>query len=86
VPLIETFQGTILVADDNEEIRDPLAELLRAHGYRLIAVSNGEQALLEIYSQPVDLAMLDVMMPGQYGFSVCRAVKARPETRLIPTR
>lgn len=84
MPLIETFQGTILVADDNQEIRDPLTELLRVHGYRVIAVDNGKRALQEIYSQPVDLALLDVMMPGQSGFSVCRAVKARPETRLIP--
>ena len=78
------LQGTILVADDNEAIRDPLAELLRLQGYQVIAVENGEQAFLEICSQPVDLALLDVMMPGQTGFAVCRAVKARPETRLIP--
>ena len=79
-----SVQGTILVADDNESIREPLTELLRLQGYTVIAVDNGEQALLEISSQPVDLALLDVMMPGQSGFSVCRAVKSRPETRLIP--
>ena len=39
------------------------------------------QILLE---QTVDLALLDVMMPGQTGFAVCRAVKSNPETRLIP--
>ncbi len=77
-------QGTILVADDSEEIREPLTELLRTHGYRVIAVENGEQAFMEICSQPVDLALLDVMMPGRTGFSVCRAVKARPETCLVP--
>ncbi len=58
--------------------------MLRLQGYRVIAVDNGEQALQEICSQPVDLALLDVMMPGQSGFAVCRAVKSRPETRLIP--
>jgi putative two-component system response regulator len=84
VAFIETFQGTILVADDNESIRDPLTEMLRLQGYRVIAVDNGERALQEICSQPVDLALLDVMMPGQSGFAVCRAVKSRPETRLIP--
>jgi putative two-component system response regulator len=80
----ESFQGTILVADDNEAIREPLTEMLRLQGYRVIAVDNGEQALEEICSQPVDLALLDVMMPGQSGFSVCRIVKSQPETRLIP--
>ena len=77
-------QGTILVADDNEGIREPLVELLRMHGYSVIAVGDGEQAFMEICSQPVDLALLDVMMPGRTGFSVCRAIKARPETCLVP--
>jgi putative two-component system response regulator len=77
-------KGTILVADDNEGIREPLSELLRVHGYRVIAVADGEQAFMEICSQPVDLALLDVKMPGRTGFSVCRAVKARPETCLVP--
>jgi len=77
-------QGTILVADDNEGIREPLVELLRMHGYSVIAVGDGEQAFMEICSQPVDVALLDVMMPGRTGFSVCRAIKARPETCLVP--
>ena len=77
-------KGTILVADDNEGIREPLSELLRVHGYRVIAVADGEQAFMEICSQPVDLALLDVKMPGRTGISVCRGVKARPETCLVP--
>jgi putative two-component system response regulator len=84
VPGNGTSKGTILVADDNEGIREPLVELLRMQGYRVIAVADGEQAFVELCSQPVDLALLDVMMPGRTGFSVCRAVKSRPETRLVP--
>jgi putative two-component system response regulator len=84
VSLNGTSQGTILVADDNEGIREPLVELLRTHGYRVIAVADGEQAYMEICSQPVDLALLDVMMPGRTGFSVCQAVKSRAETCLVP--
>lgn len=80
----ETSQGTILVADDNEEIREPLVELLRTHGYRVIAATDGDQAFNEICSRPVDLALLDVMMPGRTGFSVCQAVKSMPETCLVP--
>jgi putative two-component system response regulator len=80
----ETLQGTILVADDNEAIREPLTELLRAQCYRVIAVDNGEQALIEMHTQPVDVALLDVIMPGLTGFSVCRALKSKAETRLIP--
>jgi putative two-component system response regulator len=77
-------QGTILVADDNESIRESLVEMLRAHRYRVIDVADGDRAFLEICSQSVDLALLDVMMPGRSGFSVCRAVKSRPETCLVP--
>ena len=77
-------QGTILVADDNDSIREPLVQMLRAHDYRVISVTDGERAFVEICSQPVDLALLNVMMPGRTGFSVCRAVKARAETCLLP--
>jgi putative two-component system response regulator len=47
-------------------------------------VDNGEQALIEIRSRSVDLVLLDVIMPGQTGFAICRILKSRPETRLIP--
>jgi len=65
VPANGISQGTILVADDNEGIREPLVELLRMRGYSVIAVGDGEQAFMEICSQPVDVALLDVMMPGR---------------------
>ena len=84
VPSITSLKGIILVADDDENVREPLVELLRLNCYRVIAVENGEQAFKEICSQPVDLVLLDVMMPGPTGFSVCRAIKIRPETRFVP--
>jgi putative two-component system response regulator len=84
VSLNGSLKGTILVADDNESIREPLVEMLRSQCYRVIAVDDGERAFLEACSQPVDLVLLDVMMPGPTGFSVCRAIKARPETRFLP--
>src|SRR5579863_4773436 len=81
---ITSLKGIILVADGNESVREPLLELLRLNCYRVIAVENGEQAFKEACSQRVDLVLLDVMMPGPTGFSVCRAIKARPETRFLP--
>ncbi|HEV2522758.1 MAG TPA: HD domain-containing phosphohydrolase [Candidatus Acidoferrales bacterium] len=79
-----SVKGTILVADDNASVREPLIELLRSHCYRVISAEDGDHAFTEVCSHPVDLVLLDVMMPGPTGFSVCRAIKARPETRFVP--
>ncbi len=76
--------GTVLVADDSEDNRESLCHLLRLHGYRVVSAEDGTQALEALAREPIDLALLDVMMPHCTGFAVCRAVKARPETRLIP--
>jgi len=84
VSSITSLKGIILVADDDESVRAPLIEMLRLNCYRVIAVDNGEQAFKAACSQPVDLVLLDIMMPGPTGFSVCRAIKARPETRFVP--
>jgi len=84
VSSISSFKGVILVADDDENIREPLIELLRLNCYRVVAVENGDQAFKKVCAQVVDLVLLDVMMPGPSGFSVCRAIKSRPETRFLP--
>jgi putative two-component system response regulator len=76
--------GTILVADDNQSARDILEMMLRTHGYRVLSAADGPQALAFLQQEPIDLALIDVVMPGQSGFAVCRAAKDRPETRLTP--
>src|SRR5579863_105604 len=58
--------------------------MLRRHGYRVFAVSDGQQALQLLEQEAIDLALIDVVMPGESGFAVCRAAKDRPETRLTP--
>lgn len=75
---------TILVADDQEPNRDLFSTLLKARGYQVVCAEDGNQALDFVRAKPVDLALLDVMMPGRTGFAVCRAVKSDPKTRLIP--
>ena len=76
--------GTILVADDNQSARDILEMMLRTHGYRVLSAADGPQALAFLQQETIDLALIDVVMPGQSGFAVCRAAKDRPETRLTP--
>lgn len=77
-------QSTILVADDDPANREILTVFLEDEGYRVVTAPDGDQALLFLEREDVDVVLLDVLMPGQTGFSVCRALRARPETRLLP--
>ena len=76
--------ATILLADDNEDLRETLQYMLRSHGYRVLCAPDGDSALREVANNSVDVVMLDVHMPARSGFSVCREIKSRPETRLVP--
>jgi signal transduction histidine kinase/FixJ family two-component response regulator len=74
---------TILLADDNTDMRDYLQKLLDKH-YRVVAVSNGVEALKIIETSSPDLILTDVMMPLMDGFGLLRAVRDNPSTRSIP--
>jgi putative two-component system response regulator len=74
----------ILVVDDEAAVRDGLQALLERKGYVVRAAESGANALDECVSFRPDLILLDVLMPGQDGFDVCREIKSNPETRLIP--
>jgi len=84
MPTSETHEGIILLADDNEANRDLLSALLSAEGYQVVCAADGQQALAQVDSGSIDLALLDVVMPRPTGFEVCQAMKSKPETRLIP--
>ena len=76
--------GKILVADDEPAARSGLEVLLRRQDYEVIGVEDGHAALEHCARFRPDLVLLDVVMPGLDGFSVCRQIKADPETRLTP--
>jgi putative two-component system response regulator len=82
--LDHAIAGTILVADDSAANRELLEELLTTQGFRVIAVPDGALALQELSRTPIDLVLLDVMMPHFNGFEVCQKIKNNPETYLIP--
>jgi cyclic di-GMP phosphodiesterase len=77
-------KATILVADDNDTNRELLSDILTGEGYKVICAEDGEKALLEIRNRAVDLALLDVVMPGKSGLEICQMIKFNPETRFIP--
>jgi putative two-component system response regulator len=76
--------GNILVADDQVANRELLDELLTTQGFKVISVADGAEALDQLSKVPIDLVLLDVMMPHLNGFEVCEKIKANPETYLIP--
>jgi len=76
----------VLVVDDEAGNREVLTRLLRRRGYDVQAVADGESALalIERAAWLPDLVLLDVMLPGVDGFTVCRHIKANDLTRLVP--
>jgi putative two-component system response regulator len=84
MPDLEVAQAIVLVADDSEANREVLAEMLRLEGHTVILAEDGDEALGLFSRGSIDLAILDVMMPRRTGFAVCRALKSKPETRLVP--
>ena len=80
----ERHQGVILVADDNESNRELLSALLGTEGYWVVCAADGREALARVENEPIDVALLDVVMPRPTGFEVCQTMKSKPKTRLIP--
>jgi two-component system, cell cycle response regulator len=74
----------ILVVDDVPANARLLEARLRAEGCDVRVALNGADALRLARSGPVDLVLLDVVMPGLTGFEVCRALKADPLTAHVP--
>lgn len=81
---IGSGKATILVADDDDMNRELLSDILIGEGYKVICAEDGNEAIHAINTRTVDLALLDVLMPGKTGFDVCESIKTRPETRFIP--
>lgn len=74
----------ILVADDEAPVLDLVRELLTQKGYQIIPAVDGEEALEKIRTELPDLVILDIVMPKQDGFSVCKTVRSTVETMFIP--
>ncbi len=76
---------TVLVVDDDQDIRDALCELLREEGYRAVSVGNGEEALLYLSSRERPcVILLDLMMPIMDGWEFRRRQQNDPDLAKIP--
>ena len=74
----------ILIAEDEDDIRELIALALRMDGHEVLAVSNGRQAYDKALSDSPDLVLMDVRMPKMTGLQVCRRLKGRNDTKDIP--
>ncbi|CQR55817.1 response regulator transcription factor [Paenibacillus riograndensis] len=74
---------TILIADDEAEIAELIAIHLEREGYHTVKVSNGRAAMQAVQSQPVDLAILDIMMPELDGHEVTRQIREQYRMPII---
>ncbi len=75
---------TILVVDDERNIRNILDFTLNAEGFNVISAASGDEALKQAASASPDLIILDVMMPGGDGFTACQHLKQNQDTASIP--
>ena len=76
-------QDHILVVDDDTEIRSLLGDYLRRNGYRATAVADGKAMSTALSRGKVDLIVLDLMLPGEDGLSLCRSLRAKSDTPVI---
>jgi DNA-binding response OmpR family regulator len=72
---MDNAKPRILVVEDEAAIRDGLTDVLVYHGYRVDAVGDGREGLQKALSGQYDLLLLDVMLPGRDGFSICDEVR-----------
>ncbi len=74
----------ILVAEDDRDIADLIAHYLQKQGWNAHVASAGDDALAYAKRHPVDLVVLDLMLPGLSGLEVCRALRSDKATEAIP--
>lgn len=72
---------TILIVDDEQDMRNLINVMLRQSGFQTVQANGGHEALIVLEQQPIDLVILDVMMPHMDGFAVCKEIR---KTSVVP--
>ncbi|MES2176009.1 response regulator transcription factor [Sphingobium sp. AR-3-1] len=73
----------LLLVDDERSIREPLAQYLGRNGFRVTAVESASEARLRLAANAIDMVILDIMMPGEDGLSLCRHIRETSEIPVI---
>lgn len=71
----------VLVADDDENIRELILVTLEDEGFEVFSAKDGNEAVAKAKQVKPDLVILDVMMPGKVGYQVCEEIRKDPATK-----
>jgi two-component system response regulator MprA len=71
-----TTTGRVLLAEDDQRLRESLARVLTFEGYQVTFAADGSEALIALADKTFDVVVLDVMMPNVDGLTVCRRMRA----------
>jgi len=74
-------QLRVLIVEDDREIREMVALMVRGMGYAIVTASTGREALTRLREHMADIVLLDLMMPEMDGFEFCRVVQGEPALR-----
>lgn len=75
---------TVLVVDDEISILEPLSMLLEYEGFQVVSTTNGEDTFKKVAETKPDLILLDILMSGTDGRTICKQLKQNKGTRSIP--
>jgi len=81
---MKTDEKTILVVDDEQDIRDLLTYNLKKDGFKTIAAKNGKEALVFLESEKIDGIVLDLMMPVMDGLETCKIIRNSDKFSDVP--
>ncbi len=78
------LRESVLVVEDEADIRELVSYNLLKEGYQVAGVASGEDALMAVEAKVPDLILLDIMLPGLDGLTICRRLKSDPRLSAVP--
>ena len=73
----------VLIAEDEQKLREIVVKYLKKEGYNVFEAEDGEKALEVFNDNPVDIVILDVMMPNVDGWSCCRGIRKTSDVPIL---
>ena len=77
-------KGKVLIIDDEPDIVETLTFMLEARNYDVVTAFDGAEGLVKVKTEKPDVALLDIMMPGMDGYTLCNKLKSNKDTKSLP--